>query len=286
MAKLEWIPLYIDRLLSSPKVQKMRDYQRAWYIWLLLHCTRSEKPGYLRLDGRLWMLAGAHSRSFFESQKAAVMAAFKVAHIDGQDWIYNDRLLNVVMTQHDKLSKGLRRKSDKNAVSLSSSIAEVSTELEVQKHKPSLENVYNAYPRKVGKRAALKAISQAFTRLIAGKEAPSEIFQTVADAEVYLVLRCNMFAQSPAGQAGKFTPHPATWFNASRYLDDESEWYKHGTEQVSKTQQRLRNNISAIVEGLSGQHVEFSGDSVSEGADQRRGTGLGELVAGKASGAN
>jgi len=40
----------------------------------------------------------------------------------------------------------------------------------------------------------------------------------------WLLGRVKAFATSPAGQAGKFTPHPATWFNGGRYEDDDAEW--------------------------------------------------------------
>lgn len=102
MEKLEWLPLYIDKLLSSPAWLHMRDYQRGWYIQLLLLCTRSERLGYLRLDGRIWMLAGAHSKAMWEQHKAAVMACFKVRDFDGQSWLYNNRLLSVMENQSEK----------------------------------------------------------------------------------------------------------------------------------------------------------------------------------------
>jgi hypothetical protein len=105
MEKLIWIPLYVDDLLSSPRWQSMKDYQRAWYIQLLLRSTRSERMGYLSLDENLWRIAGAHSRPMWEAHKGEVMACFKSLHDDGKDWIYNERLLKVMEKQSDSYRK-------------------------------------------------------------------------------------------------------------------------------------------------------------------------------------
>ena len=102
MEKLTWLPLYIDSLLSSPAWNDMKDYQRGWYLQLLLRSTRSERLGYLPLDGSLWRIAGAHSRSMWGAHNAAVMACFKIRQYDGKDWIYNERLLSVMEEQSGK----------------------------------------------------------------------------------------------------------------------------------------------------------------------------------------
>jgi len=76
-----------------------------------------------------------------------------------------------------------------------------------------LEAIYAEYPKKVGKQAALKAISQALKR------------GATAD---HLTERTKLYAQavSPlkATEDWQYVPHPATWFNQGRYDDDESNW--------------------------------------------------------------
>ncbi len=79
-----------------------------------------------------------------------------------------------------------------------------------------IEEVYQAYPRRVGKAAALKAIKAAIKRM--------EKRDSGEDAIAFLLERTKLFAASLAGQLGRFTPHPATWFNRESYLDDEQEW--------------------------------------------------------------
>ncbi len=92
-----------------------------------------------------------------------------------------------------------------------------------------IQNLYEMYPRKIGKRSALRAIEKAVTRL--GKEKPE-----LRDADKKLRIewlseKLRAFAESKMGNAGEFTPYPATWFNQSRYLDDPKEW---GVEKKGK----------------------------------------------------
>jgi hypothetical protein len=72
--------------------------------------------------------------------------------------------------------------------------------------------VYELYPRKVGRDAALVAIQK---RLDAGVEVE------------LLVERVGLFAAAverwPAAER-VFVPHPATWFNQGRFEDDPAEW--------------------------------------------------------------
>lgn len=80
-----------------------------------------------------------------------------------------------------------------------------------------LERIYQAYPRHVGKLKAMQAICKALERIARSAEAP-------ADPVAWLIARVQKFAQSPAGQAGEYTPYPSTWFNAGRYDDDPTTW--------------------------------------------------------------
>ena len=40
----------------------------------------------------------------------------------------------------------------------------------------------------------------------------------------FLLERTRLFANSSAGNRGRFTPYAATWFSRESYLDDEQEW--------------------------------------------------------------
>ncbi len=84
------------------------------------------------------------------------------------------------------------------------------------------EGIYEVYPRKVGRAAAVKAIVAALRRVQRGEYQDKAMdLPSAADG---IRRRAEMFAKSDSGRRGKMTPHPATWFNRSSYLDDPKEW--------------------------------------------------------------
>ena len=71
------------------------------------------------------------------------------------------------------------------------------------------EKIYQAYPRKIGKGAAIKAITKALTKI-----GPYELLCKVVD-----------YRTATAWQQNRsLIPHPATWINQERWLDDPKEW--------------------------------------------------------------
>lgn len=73
------------------------------------------------------------------------------------------------------------------------------------------ERIYQAYPRKVAKQAALKAIRKALKA--EGPESLLDAVQAYAEAT----------SRWDSDQR-KFIPHPASWFNAGHYADDRADW--------------------------------------------------------------
>ena len=72
--------------------------------------------------------------------------------------------------------------------------------------------IYEAYPRKVGRGAAMKAILKAL------KAVPyEELLEAVRE-----------YARAREGQEREYTPYPATWFNQERWADDREEWWPSG----------------------------------------------------------
>lgn len=71
----------------------------------------------------------------------------------------------------------------------------------------SFDRFWLAYPCRAGKGVALKAWEKAKAK---------------ADAET-IIQAAAEFAASPKGR-GEFVPHPATWLNQERWLDDRSAW--------------------------------------------------------------
>jgi DNA-binding MarR family transcriptional regulator len=80
----------------------------------------------------------------------------------------------------------------------------------------TVEALYEAYPRHVGKAVALKAIRKALATVAdrAGPDVPAD----------WLMARVVLYAAARRGQDQQFTPHPATWFNQGRYDDDPATW--------------------------------------------------------------
>lgn len=82
------------------------------------------------------------------------------------------------------------------------------------------ERVYEAYPRHVGRTAALKAIESAF------KAMPYD--QLLAKVTAY----AQAVQKWPPAER-QYIPHPSTWFNQGRYADDPREWMR-GTAAVQQ----------------------------------------------------
>lgn len=102
--------------------------------------------------------------------------------------------------------------------------------------------IYNLYPRKVAKRAAIRAIAHALTRIHDGEVNDKPMIWE--DAYKYLITKVRQYADSPAGNRGEFTPHPATFFNQSRYLDHEIEWHRLTAAENSRSEATVGTSFS------------------------------------------
>ena len=90
------------------------------------------------------------------------------------------------------------------------------------------ETIYQAYPRKIGKKAALKAITFAIQQLVKDGISTTTAGMTPAEsAAAFLHEITRAYATAvetwPASER-KYVPHPSTWFNQGRYMDDPNEW--------------------------------------------------------------
>ncbi len=95
------------------------------------------------------------------------------------------------------------------------------------------EEIYQAYPRKIGKKDAQKAILKALKA-----KRHSELLEAT-----------KAFSEAVKGADKKFIPHPSTWFNRGSYDDERSEWSEAGRSQptgmdlrVSKEALRTRRD--------------------------------------------
>ncbi len=92
----------------------------------------------------------------------------------------------------------------------------------------SFRTWYLAYPRKVSKKAALKA----YTKAVA--EVATEHGCSKAEAQGRLLEAVTAFAGSDIGRGPpRYIPHPATWLNSGRYDDDPSAWKDSSNAQAN-----------------------------------------------------
>ena len=94
------------------------------------------------------------------------------------------------------------------------------------------ESIYQAYPRKVSKPAAIRAIKRAM------KEHGAD----------FLLARTIQFSADIAWKERTFIPYPATWFNEKRFNDDPSEWKQPSQTTTSKPPVNTGRRTSTIEE--------------------------------------
>ncbi len=119
---------------------------------------------------------------------------------------------------------------------------------------PAIDAIYDAYPRKTGRGSARQAIRKAIRRLaLRGPATPNgEPWSDwlVGQVRAYAAARERATAADPTER--RFTPHPATWFNAERYDDDPAEWEPI---QITKGQPHANGHRKLTAEER-GQHPE------------------------------
>lgn len=90
------------------------------------------------------------------------------------------------------------------------------------------EAIYDSYPRKEGKKDALKAILKAMQK----------------HPYLFLQERTALWARAKAGTELRFIPLPASWFNAERYNDDPEVWSTTtGSSADTRTQLHLLDEL-------------------------------------------
>ena len=77
---------------------------------------------------------------------------------------------------------------------------------------------WSRYPRPVGKKVAHTAFTKAYLSLAADDRIPTR------DAAQRIVDRATEFAKSSRGKEQQYLPHPSTWLNQGRYLDNPTLW--------------------------------------------------------------
>ena len=99
-----------------------------------------------------------------------------------------------------------------------------------KKVKKEAQEIYEAYPRKVSKPAALRSITKALKTIAA---------QTLLD-------KTKSYAKARDGADPNFTPHPATWFNGERFNDDPSTWIESKPLAIVDDKRKQAQERSAL----------------------------------------
>ena len=202
----------------------MKDYQRYWYHALCMEACYSERPGMIpnNLD-ILYRLSGCTaSREFFVRNSDVVVDAFRVSECG--KWLISDRALQISEVLHSgqTIEKKQRRKTSSFLLDSTLSVP-----------------IYENYPRKEGRKTALEAIQKAIHRLAFEPQYESDrqkhgipLGEDTA-AAAFLFKQAARYAESPAGKREdrSFIPHPSTWFNQDRFLDDASTWDIDGSHR-------------------------------------------------------
>lgn len=118
----------------------------------------------------------------------------------------DEYLLTINATPPEKISAGpTGKKRQTPPEKISAGTIHESVSNNTPEGKNPTEAIYQAYPRKIGKLAALKAIEKAL------KITPHD----------QLLAKVKAFAKSTERDRTeeRFIPHPATWFNAGRWMD-------------------------------------------------------------------
>jgi len=93
------------------------------------------------------------------------------------------------------------------------------------------EKLYSLYPRHIGRANALRAISQALKKVSAA--------DLLAAVERYAAA-----VKTWPDKDRAFVPHPATWFNQERWLDDRKEWQRGTRGQQGDPDEELRDIVA------------------------------------------
>lgn len=143
---------------------------------------------------------------------------------------------------------------------------------------------YEVYPRKVGRRAAVKAYRSALNRA-----PPEAIFAGV-----------RRYAAARKDQDPQFTKHPATWLNADGWLDEETQAHDTGNRGQERKPSAHENTLRGIAlaaglepgrhedddhgdaqnvgESSAGSHGEVNAGGAARGTAPSHGSGDGAIT--------
>ena len=219
MSKPIWFPFYVNDFLSSSKVALLTTEEIGAYILLLCHawqdphCSLPDDNACLAKLGRI------------RGDVTNIRACFRVK----KDRLINDRLYQEWQNVKEKseLAKrsiAVRWEKKRNTFVLrtkysSQSHSQSHSELEKEKNKTGEFDVFwNAYPKKIGKKDALKAWEKA-----KDKPALADILRSIASFKS---------TEQWTKDNGQFIPNPSTWLNQGRWADEPMKGLPNGQAKI------------------------------------------------------
>jgi len=255
LGKLVWFKFYPGDWMKDPELRAVSPGARGLWIDMLCLMFECDRRGYLQFNNgtivtaeHLARMTGSSTddctRWLQELETSGVFSRTDNGCIFSRRMLRDEKersRIRDAVSKHrcngdvtgdvtdfsvsDSDSSAFKRKEDHETVK---KIAE-----------PYLEKIYLAYPKHEAKGTAFKAIAAALKRILSGEDAPPGTCSSMDDAVVYLIQRASLYAKCRQGQDKQYTPLPASWFNAKRYLDDEAEWSRNGTDrQVTQSQRQ------------------------------------------------
>jgi hypothetical protein len=214
-----YIKLYRDLLNNS--IAQKPNYLAVW-VYILL--SANHRDNYTIINGEKTLIeAGSFIGSLQKIAKYFGISINTVKYI--VDYFEHDKMLYTNRTpnytifkvlnwdnfqtctrgeheENTRRTRGETNKNDKNVKNEKNKAFKDSND--------EAEKIYNAYPRKTQRAAAIRAISKALK---------SEPFENLLQA-------VSEYAASPKVKSTpkEFIPYPATWFNSESWKDDRSEW--------------------------------------------------------------
>lgn len=277
--KAPYFPLFVSDILGSNKVAAMNTTEFGAYCFLLCRAWTEDEAATVPDDDAL--LAGwtRMSPGDWARAKPRVLAPWKL--LENGRWM-NPRLREEydgmkrsarLRSEAGRAGAGVRWQTDGKGMANAwpghtefrdqiaddrgkakvtpppPTTAETRTPLgvtdpypEVRANPEQVRDCWNAYPSagRVGFQRARLAIAGALDVLRLRGE---------TDPAAWLQGRVRAFAASPAGNAGKFTPHAATWFADGRYDDDPAGWERSAPATPDGPAPMTPEKLNAILEG-------------------------------------
>jgi len=246
---LAWIKFFVGDWRRDPKVAMLSASGRG--VWLEMILTMHDLADY-KIEGTVREIARMCHLDMAEVQSALQeLERHGVAEVEWRNDSVTDNAIVTVVSrrlereektrsdarERQKRYREKKKSQENNTIVPSDSDSDSDSNKDKKVYKPKkeqLEAIYAAYPRKIGKKAAIDKIRIALHNL--HEERGDENF-------AFLLDRTRKFANSPAGKRGEFTPHPTTWYNQGRYLDDPNEWHRVDTEPKKPYQQQKQQPV-------------------------------------------